>query len=197
MKKILVASLALLSLSAFAQQTVWNMDKSHSSIKFAVAHLMISEVEGKFDEFALDAKADKPDFSDAVVKVTIPVKSINTDDAKRDEHLRSPDFFDTGKFPEIVIEDVKLKTTKKAQKVTAKVTMRGVTKDVQWDAKVSAPTKDPWGKTRVGVKITGKINRQDFGVKYNSVLDNGGVAVGNEVAVTGNFELVKVEAEAK
>lgn len=193
MKNIIVAGLLSLSAQCFADAQVpnWEFDRSHSSIKFAVEHMMVSEVEGKFDDFTLDLTVGKDDFSDAVAKVTIPVKSINTDDEKRDEHLRGEDFFDSGKFSDIVIDNARLEKTKKGHKLKGKLTIKGVSKDIVWDATFKNGVKDPWGNTRAGLKIIGVINRQDFGVKYSSILDNGGLAVGNDVKITGNIELVK------
>lgn len=178
----------------FGQNQEWTLDKSHSSINFGVDHLVISETTGKFEDYALEAKADKPDFTDVKFKATIQTKSLNTDDAKRDEHLRAKDFFDVGaKGKEtIVFEGMKFEKLKNGKyKVHGKLTLNGVTKPVVWDAKFNGTVKDPWGGTRAGLKVWGAIDRYDYDLKYNSALETGGLAIGKEVRVNGNFELIK------
>lgn len=176
----------------FAQSQEWTLDGSHSSINFAVDHMVISETTGKFDRFEVAVKADRPDFVDAKFNATVHANSINTFDAKRDEHLKAPDFFDVQKYPTITLEGKKFERQKNGQyKVYGKLTLHGVTKDVVWDAKFNGIVKDPWGGTRAGLKVTTVIDRYDYGLKYNSVLESGGVAVGQEVRVSANFELVK------
>jgi polyisoprenoid-binding protein YceI len=185
---------AILSLTPVcsAQTQVWDLDKSHSSINFGVDHLVISETKGKFDEFGLAVKSDKADFTDAKFDVTIQAKSINTNDAKRDEHLRAPDFFNVEKHPTIRLEGKKFEKLKNnVYKVYGKLTLNGVTKDVVWDAKFNGIVKDPWGGTRAGLKITGTVDRYDYNLKYNSVLEGGGLAIGKEVRLDASLELVK------
>lgn len=189
----ILAGSALLSLPVcFAQTQEWQLDSSHSSINFAVDHLVISETTGKFETYTADIKADKPDFSDAKFDVVIQTKSINTNDQKRDDHLRAPDFFNVQKFPTITIQGKKFEKLKNGKyKVHAKVTMNGVTKDVIWDGKFNGMTKDPWGGTRAGLKVIASLDRYDYNLKYNSVLESGGLAVGKEVRLSANFELIK------
>lgn len=175
-----------------AQTQQWPLDKSHSSVTFGVDHLVISETKGKFDDFSAEVKADKPDFTDAQFTVTIQTKSINTDDKKRDEHLRAPDFFNVEKHPTITVVGKRFEKLKNGKyKVHASVTINGVTKDVVWDGKFNGMAKDPWGGTRAGLKVWGTLDRYDYGLKYNSVLEGGGLAVGREVRVEGNIELTK------
>lgn len=190
---------AVLSLPCLAQTQEWNLDSSHSSINFSVDHMVISETTGKFNTFSTDVKADKPDFTDAKFTTTIQTKSIDTGDAKRDEHLRAADFFNAEKNPTILIEGKRFEKLKNGKyKVHAKLTLNGVTKDVVWDGKFNGiVAKDPWGGTRAGLKINGTIDRYDYNLKYNSVLEGGGLAVGKEVRVNGNFEFVKKVAAAK
>ncbi|ROL60804.1 polyisoprenoid-binding protein [Bacteroidetes/Chlorobi group bacterium ChocPot_Mid] len=193
MKKITLTILALIfGITLNAQTTKWNFDNAHTKIGFSVTHMMITDVEGQFNKFNGTVTSDKPDFTDAKINFNIDVSSINTDNADRDKHLRSADFFDVEKFPNIKFEGVSFKKTGKGKyKLSGKFTMLGVTKNVTFDAKFSGTVKDPWGNTRAGFKINGKINRNDWGLKYNSPMDAGGVLIGNEVEIICNVELIK------
>jgi polyisoprenoid-binding protein YceI len=162
----LVAAALLNFPVCYAQSQEWQLDTSHSSVNFAVDHLVISETTGKFDVYSADVKADRPDFTDAKFNVVIQAKSINTNDPKRDEHLRGADFFNTDKNPTITIEGKKFEKMKDGKyKVFAKVTMNGVTKDEVWDAKFNGITKDPWGGTRAGLKVIATIDRYGYNLK--------------------------------
>lgn len=188
-----VTAAALFNLPVcFAQTQVWNLDASHSSINFAVDHLVISETTGQFDSYTLEVKADRPDFTDAQFTAVIQTKSLNTHDSKRDEHLRAKDFFDVQNKPTIVFEGKRFEKLKNGKyKVHGKLTLNNVTKDVVWDAKFNGIVKDPWGGTRAGLKVTTELDRYEYGLKYNSALESGGVAIGQEVRISANFELVK------
>lgn len=178
--------------SLFAANQVWNVDPSHSSFNFAVDHMVISETNGKFSKYELDVKADKADFTDAEFTVTVHLDSVNTDDAKRDEHLKGKDFFNVEKNPLMTFTGKKFTKNKNGTyTVSGSLTLNGVTKDLKFDAKFNGIMKDPWGNTRAGLKVSGVINREDFGLKYNSVLDNGGLAIGKEVRISVNLELIK------
>lgn len=193
MKKITITILALIfGITLNAQTTKWNFDNSHTKIGFSVTHMMITDVVGQFNKFNGSVISDKADFTDAKINFTIDVSSINTDNADRDKHLRSADFFDVEKFPNIKFEGTSLKKIGKGKyKLSGKFTMLGVTKNVTFDTKFSGIVKDPWGNTRAGFKITGKINRNDWGLKYNSAMDAGGVVIGNQVEILCNVELIK------
>lgn len=183
-----------ISLAANAQTQEWKLDQGHSSINFTIDHLVISEITGKFDSFSMDVKADKVDFSDAIWTVQIEAGSINTDNAKRDEHLKGSDFFNVTKNPTIKFVSSKFEKQKSGQyKLYGNLTMNGVTKPIVLDAKLNGVIKDPWGGTRAGLKVSGKLDRYEYGLKYNSALDNGGLAIGQEVRLIGNVELTKVE----
>lgn len=188
MKKLFVA--IFLTTNAFA--TEWTLDSSHSSINFNIDHLVISETTGKFTDYKIQVEAAKPDFTDAKFSVTIKTASIDTADAKRDEHLRGAEFFDVKKYPEITFQGKKLEKTKNGQyKAHGILTMNGVKKEYAFDAKFGGIVKDPWGGTRAGLKLSGTIDRYDFGLKYNSVLEAGGLAIGKEVRIVANVELLK------
>jgi polyisoprenoid-binding protein YceI len=196
----LLLTTLFLTTSAQAVTQVWDLDLSHSSVNFSVDHLAISETTGKFDKYEVLVNSDKEDFTDAQFSVTIFTNSINTADAKRDEHLKNKDFFDVEKNPTIKFEGEKfeLKNKKKNEyKVKGKLTLNGVTKDVVFDGKFNGIQKDPWGGIRAGLKVSGKVDRYDYNLKYNSVLDKGGLAIGKEVRITANIELVKKVAEVK
>jgi polyisoprenoid-binding protein YceI len=184
--------LALTFISSFGQKTEWSFDTKHSKIGFSVTHMMISEVEGQFTQYSGTVFADKTDFSDAKIKFVISPASINTDEPDRDKHLRSADFFNVEKFPEISFESSSMKSKgKNVFVLKGNMTMLGITKPVQLEARYNGTRKDPWGNTKAGFKISGTITRSDWGLKYNSVLDEGGVVIGDEVTINCNVELNK------
>lgn len=179
-------------MTSHAQNTKWNLDRSHSSIKFSVSHMVVSEADGKFGDFSVNVASDNEDFSDAKIDVTIKATSINTDDAKRDEHLRSADFFDVANHPTISFKSKSMKKTGKGTyKLSGDFTMRGVTKPITLDVKFGGTQKSPWGQTVAGFKITGTINRKDFGVSWSKMLDQGGAVVGDVVDLVANIEITK------
>lgn len=194
--KTLVAVTAI-SLSATAQ-TNWNVDASHSKLGFAVTHMMVSETEGKFKIYqgkVSSTKADA-DFTDAKIDFSVDVSSINTDDEKRDGHLKSPDFFDAAKYPTITFVSKSMKPAKIKGTYTliGDLTMHGVTKTVSLTAiGASKIVKDPYGMERYAFKVTGAINRIDYGLKYNAALEAGGVALGEEVRLDIKVEITKAK----
>ena len=186
--------LFVVALAANAQQTRWVIDKAHTNILFTISHMVISDVSGQFHDYEAEILADKPDFSDLKINISIDVKSIDTDNAKRDDHLRSADFFDVAKYPEMTfISKTMKKTGDKTYQLTGDFTMHGITKEITLDVKYSGTITDPWGNTRAGFKLTGSLNRGDFGLKYNSVMDNGGLLIGEEVNIICNVEIVKAK----
>jgi len=192
MKKLSIA-IALLSVALVQAQTTWNIDPSHTSIRFAVDHMVISEVEGIFSKYEGSVIATKDDFSNAKINFTVDVNSVNTDNAKRDEHLRSADFFETEKFPKMTfVSSSVTKTGTGKYNLKGKLTLHGVTKDIALMMTYGGTTKDPWGNTKAGLKVTGVINRTDFGLKYNSVLEAGSLMIGEEVTITAKVELAKI-----
>lgn len=194
MKKLttILVVLMLTVFSVTAQKTKWTFDKVHSKIQFDVAHLVISEVTGQFQDYEGTVLADKADFSDAKIDFSIDVKSINTNDENRDGHLQSADFFDAAKYPKITFKSKSMTEAGKNQyKLTGDLTMHGVTKTVTFDVKYGGTVTDPYGNVKAGFKITGVIDRTDFGLKYNSVLDSGGLLIGEEITITCNVELLK------
>jgi polyisoprenoid-binding protein YceI len=192
MKKLSIV-IALLSVALVQAQTTWNIDPSHSSIRFAVDHMVISEVEGIFSTYEGSVIATKADFSDAKINFTVDINSVNTDNAKRDEHLRSADFFETEKYPKMTFVSTSVvKTGTGKYNLKGKLTLHGVTKEITLAMTYGGTTKDPWGNTKAGLKVTGVINRTDFGLKYNSVLEAGSLMIGEEVTITAKVQLVKI-----
>lgn len=155
----------------------YNVDSTHSNVGFKVKHMMISNVTGKFDKFNGSFEYDEKTKKLTSLIGVAEVKSINTDNAKRDKHLRSSDFFAADKFPKLTFKLDKID----GDYAYGTLTMRGVTKNVKLDFENNGSIKDPWGNTRVGLALSGKINRLDYGIKYNSILEAGGVAVSEKV----------------
>ena len=188
----------LLALPAGAANTTWKIDPAHSAAHFSVRHLGISNVRGDFTKIAGAVQLDDQDITKSTVEVTIDVSSVDTRVADRDKDLRSERFFDVANYPTLTFKSKKIEQVGEGKlKVTGDLTIRGVTKEVVLEVEgPTAPIKDPWGNQRTGVTGSTKINRQDFGVKWNAKLDNGGVVVGDEVAITFDVELVKA-ASAK
>lgn len=196
MKRFLLstAAAALLSFVApsAAQASAWDIDASHSVAAFSVRHLMVTNVRGELGKVSGSINLDDKDITKSTVEATIEVAAINTRDAKRDEHLRSPDFFDVAKFPTLTFKSTKVEKAGAGLKVTGTLTMRGVSKEVVLNVEGPAPTiKDPWGNTKTGFTATTKLNRKDFGVQWNKTIDGGGVVVGDEVSVTIDLEVLK------
>ncbi len=195
MKRIIasISTIVALSLPAFAFASTWTIDPDHSNVGFKVRHLMVSNVKGSFDKHSGTVEIDDKDITKSKVNVTIDTNSINTNVQKRDEHLRSADFFDVAKYPTMTFVSKKVaKAGKDKLKVTGDLTLHGVTKQVVLE--VVGPTKeskDPWGNIRKGATATTKINRKDFGLVWNKALETGGVAVGDEVTITLETEMIK------
>jgi polyisoprenoid-binding protein YceI len=199
MKRLLAAVTAIVALSipalALASATVWKIDPDHSNIGFKVRHLMVSNVKGSFERNSGVVTINDQDITKSKVEVSIDTASVNTNVAKRDDHLRGPDFFDVAKYPTMTFVSKKVaKAGGGKLKVTGDLTLHGVTKEVVLavDA-LSKESKDPWGNLRSGTVATTKINRKDFGLAYNAVLETGGVAVGEEVAITLEIEMIKAK----
>ena len=187
-----VATALLLHSIAFAADT-YKIDPAHTSVMFSVRHFGINSVKGKFKEFDGALVLDGETLKEA--NGTIQVKSVDTGVDKRDDHLRTADFFDAAKYPTITFKTKRVETGGNGQPVLiADFTMRGVTKELQLPAKISKPTKDPWGGVRVGLEAKTKLNRKDYGINYHEVLETGVMAVGEEVELEINAEAIKETA---
>jgi polyisoprenoid-binding protein YceI len=184
---------ALLSLPASAANTTWQIDPMHTAAQFSVKHLAISTVRGGFSNVKGTVVLDDADISKSSVDVTIDVSTVDTRTPDRDKDLKSDKFFDVAKYPTMTFKSTKVEQAGAGKlKVTGDLTIRGTTKSVVLDVDgPTAPVKDPWGNQRSAVTATTKINRQDFGVKWNATMDNGGVVVGDEVSITIDAEMVQ------
>lgn len=178
-----------------APASTWNIDPEHSSIEFKVSHLGLVDVKGIFRKYQGTVTLDEKDIAKSSVNVTIEAASVDTGVEKRDEHLRTDDFFDAAKHPTITFVSKKVTPGDKGKlKVSGDLTIYGVTKAVVLD--VTGPTKelkDPWGNIRRGVSATTTINRTDFGLTYNKILDNGVMVIGNKVTISLEAELIKAK----
>ncbi|WP_224981344.1 YceI family protein [Geomonas agri] len=190
-----IAAVAALALPVLASASTWNIDPDHSYVGFKVRHLMVSNVKGNFEKHKGTVEINDKDITKSKVSVTIDTASVNTNVAKRDEHLRSADFFDVAKYPTMTFTSKKVaKAGKDKLKVTGDLTLHGVTKEVVLNVEGPAKeSKDPWGNLRSGVTASTKINRKDFGLVYNAMLETGGVAVGEDVDINLEIEMIKAK----
>ena len=194
LKQTALAALLIVSWD-FHAQTNWKIDASHSKLGFKVTHLMVSETEGKFKMYEgnVQSKAEN-DFTDAKIDFSVDAASIDTDDDKRDGHLKSAVFFDVEKYPKMTFKSTSMKPgkIKGTYDLEGDLTMHGVTKKVKLTAISAAkPVKDPWGNLKHAFKVTGKLNRTDYGLKWNAALESGGVVVSEDVNVDITIELAK------
>lgn len=183
----------LLSLPLSALAATWTLDPDHSTAQFKVRHLMISNVKGTFEKIQGQLILDDKDITKSKVDVIIDTASVNTNIKKRDDHLRSPDFFDVAKFPAMTFVSTKVeKDGTDKLKVTGNLTIKGITKPVVLHVDgLTAEVKDPWGNARRGASATTTVNRKDFGVNWAKTMDNGGAVVGEDVAIQLEVEFVK------
>jgi len=177
-------------------QTKWLSDVTHSELGFKIRHLMISNVTGSFRDFQVAVDAPGDDFSKAQVKLTARMDSVSTNNEQRDAHLRNSDFFEVEKHPEL--EFVSTGIERKSDDtfdLRGNLTLKGITRPVQLHVEHNGTTKDPWGNERAGFFVTGKIERSQWGINFNSVLETGGIALGEEVKIQSELELVKQAVE--
>jgi polyisoprenoid-binding protein YceI len=162
--------------------TKWGLDKSHSGVKFTVQHLVISEVEGTFKVFDGDVMAPTADFNNAKINFSVDVNSINTDEVKRDAHLKSDDFFNAEKYPSMKFTSTSFKKVSgNKYALEGNLTIRDITKKVTFAVVYGGTVKDPWGNIKAGFKATGKISRKAYGLKWNTLTEAGGAVVGDDV----------------
>jgi polyisoprenoid-binding protein YceI len=173
-------------------KTVWNLDASHSSVGFMVKHLMIAKVRGNFTEFSATVEMDGEDYGSAQITAEIDAASITTRSEQRDNHLRSADFFDTASFPQLTFRSANVEVeSEESLKITGDLTIRGTTKPVTLDVTLEGAGQDPWGGTRSAFTAETRIKRSEFGLTWNQALEAGGVAVGDEIRITIEGELVR------
>jgi len=191
MKRLLPFLFIYASTAGFAQTVSWAVDRTHSSVKFTVTHMMVSEVEGSFKVYNGSLQSTGTDFNNATATFSIDVKSVNTDDDQRDGHLKGDDFFNAEKYPTMNFKNTTFKKTgTNTYSVTGDLTIRDVTKKVTFTVVNPGVVKDPYGNTRAGFKATGAISRSAFNLKWNKMLEAGGAVVGDEVSMRLNLEFV-------
>lgn len=176
------------------EHTKWAVEPTHSELGFKIKHLMISHVTGFFKEFEATVDMNENDFTTAKVNATINIASVDTKNSMRDEHLRNSDFFEADKFPEMKFSSTKVEADDNDYIVHGELTMKGITKPVKLNVNFSGVMKDPWGGLRAGFTIEGKIKRSEWGLSFNSILDNGGVGLGEEVKIFAELQMVKQAA---
>ncbi len=188
--KLLLAGIAALVVGSPARAAdTYTVDPAHTRVGFSVRHLGISNVKGKFNEFTGSLALEGDALKEA--SATIQVASVDTGVAQRDHHLRTADFFDATNYPTIVFKTKQVKKSGKGFAMVGDFTMRGVTRELRVPVTLSKPIKDPWGKTRIGLEAKAKLNRKDYGIAYNQLLETGVAAVGEEVELEINAEAVK------
>jgi polyisoprenoid-binding protein YceI len=181
------------AVAAPAATTTWNIDPAHSAAEFKVKHMMISNVKGSFSGLSGVLTEHATDSTLSYVEATVPVATVSTGDPQRDGHLKSADFFDAETNPTLSFKSTKVVKKGEAEyDVAGNLTIHGVTKPVTFVVEgPSAPGKDPWGNTRIGLSATTKINRKDFGLSWNAALETGGFLVGEDVAITLEVQFIK------
>ena len=173
--------------------TTWNIDPVHSNAQFKVKHMMISNVKGEFTGVTGKLELNSTDITKSKIEASIDATTINTREPQRDAHLKSADFLDVEKFPVLTFKSTRVSKVKVDElSVEGNLTIHGVTRNVVFEVEgPSAPVKDPWGSTRIGISATTRIDRKDFGLTWNATLEAGGIMVGHEVTITLDVEFVK------
>ena len=173
-------------------KTAWKLDPSHTSVEFSAKHLMITTVKGRITDIEGIIYTDEKDLKNSSVEATLKAVSLDTQTDQRDQHLRSADFLDVEKFPEIRFRSTRIQGDKQRFKLTGDLTIRDVTKPITLDVEFEGETKDPWGGQRLGFSANGKIDRREFGLTWNQALEAGGVVVGNDIKISLEVQAVKV-----
>ena len=168
-------------------KTIWKIDPTHSEIGFKVRHMMISTVKGHFDSFNVEVEAEKEDFSDAQINVSIDTSSINTKNEDRDNHLKSADFFNSDEYPKMTFKS----TSFDGSKLKGELSIKNVTKAIELDVEYNGSAVDPYGQTKAGFEISGEINRQDFGLSWSAITEAGKIVVSDTVKIAIDAQLIK------
>ncbi len=179
--------------TAAATITKWVIDPMHSEVQFKVKHLVISTVTGFFKSFEGSMETENDDFEDAKISFAIDIDSIDTNQTQRDEHLKSAEFFDAEKYPQITFNSTSFKKTGEDDeyKLTGDLTVKGITKSVTLDAEFGGSADDFYGNTKAGFEVTGKINRKDFGLTWDGVTEAGSIVVGEDIKLMINVQFAK------
>lgn len=192
-KKSLIVLLFVFAFSSISSAATWNVDVAHSSVGFSVRHMVVSKTKGNFDEFTGSVEFDGKDLAAGSVDFNVQTATVDTDDEKRDEHLRSADFFEAATYPVMTFKSKKITATGTNFKLVGDLTIKDVTKEVTFDCEFSGVLDDPWGNTRAGFSATTKIDRKEFNITFGNVMDNGGLVVGDEVTIEVELELIKAK----
>jgi len=196
MKSMVFAAALFVTQTLAAQEVKWNLDKSHSSVMFTVTHMVVSEVTGRFGDYSIDFKSSRDDFSDAAVKVVIKTASINTDNTSRDDELRSAAFFKVEQFPEITfVSDAFEKIEGNRYKIRGELTVRDVTKQVAFDAEYRGSVKTQRGIVAAW-KASLEIDRFEYGLKWDRMIDSGNLVVGKTVRIQVTLEMRGQQTES-
>jgi polyisoprenoid-binding protein YceI len=177
---------------AAGAKTAWKLDPAHSIVEFSAKHLMITTVKGRITDIEGIIYTDEKNPKNSSVEATLKAVSLDTRTDQRDQHLRSADFLDVEKYPEIRFRSTRIQGDKPNFKLTGDLTIRDVTKPITLDVEFEGETKDPWGGERVGFSATSKIDRREFGLTWNQALETGGIVVGNEIKISLEVQAVKI-----
>ncbi|MEP7380508.1 MAG: YceI family protein [Gemmatimonadota bacterium] len=172
--------------------STWAIDESHSHVEFAVRHMMVATVKGRFADVKGSVEWDGSNLESAVIVVEIPIDTIDTKNQQRDAHLKSPDFFDVATHPAMSFQSTKIRLGSGSEfTIEGNLTIRGTTKPITLAAESNGQVRDPWGMDRAGFSATGKIDRLDYGLNWNAALETGGFVVASEVKITLEIEITK------
>jgi polyisoprenoid-binding protein YceI len=191
LNSIVIGFLALWPAAGWADTARWDVDPDHSIIEFRVTHMVVSKTAGRFMDYSGFIEMDPEARTFKTIEATINTASVNTNQEKRDAHLRNPDFFDVEKFPTMTYRLKSYKKQGEGYMAVGDLTLRGVTKEITLAGNFNGVTKDPWGNTRAGFNGEGKLNRKDFGMVWNKTLDSGGLVVGDDVHIRLDIECIK------
>ena len=178
---------------AAGTKTTWKLDPSHTTVEFSAKHLMISTVKGRITDIEGTIRVDENDLKNSSVEATLKAASLDTRTDQRDQHLRSADFLDIEKYPEIRFRSTRIQGDQQSFKLTGDLTIRDMTRPITLDVEFEGRTRDPWGGERVGFSANGKIDRRDFGLTWNLALEAGGVVVGNDIKISLEVEAIKAD----
>lgn len=193
---VLIVGFGLVTASV-AEMAKWKLDHDHSRVGFQVAHMVVSKTNGRFTEYSGIVEMDAEEKEFETIEAVIQTASVTTDHQKRDEHLRSPDFFDVQKFPTMTYTMKSYKKTGDDYTAVGDLTLLGVTKEITLIGTFNGVAQDPWGNTRAGFTASGTVNRKDFGMKFSKLLDSGGMLVGDEVNIILEIEVIKEKTVEK
>lgn len=198
LRRFTTITMLVLFSAVLAQADTWNVDPVHSSVGFSVRHMVLAKVRGNFTDFSGAITFDGKDISTGSVEFTIQTASVDTDDEERDGHLKSDDFFNAEKYPTMSFKSKSVTVGENGKfTMTGDFTIRETTKEVTFDCEFYGVVNDPWGNTKAGFSASTTINRQEYGLKFNSTLETGGLVVGNDIEIVLDLEVAKVKPETK